>query len=144
MKIGRVFRRALEKALGRWKEGPTPPGRMEWALEEFRTQNPDAGGEQWLEVARVAVRDAYAEGFIRGLEIVVRDPHAFDADPLPEPPKEATLEELRTRFDRDRDPGDPCRGVPPEHRAMMLDLLAQSQGGAGGFRLVKLPGKEGE
>jgi hypothetical protein len=70
--LGRFLRRALERFLGLWREGPVTPSRFFEQVEDFRAFYPDATVDDWAGFAANLADNAYAAGYARGFEADLR------------------------------------------------------------------------
>lgn len=68
----RLLKRAVEKLLGQWDEGPEPPERFREAVMMFANDNPHATRREWMEFATYFAGETYRTGFVRGWEMDVR------------------------------------------------------------------------
>jgi hypothetical protein len=137
MKLGHRLRRKvrawLERASGRYYEGPTPPDRYAEQAKAFSLQVPSQ--EAWERFAARLAELAYREGYVRGIEHEVRMPgmvHMMGE-------REAMLEEERRHgwslaaraphlaaLLRAREPSDPLASIPDE-RARLEAFAAQGR-----------------
>lgn len=62
----------LEKAIGRYYEGPEPPGYIDRMVEQFAQDAPRATRGQWVAFALGLAQEAYRAGYTRGYEYVER------------------------------------------------------------------------
>ena len=136
MKLGRLRRKLrawLERASGRYYEGPTPPDRYSERAKVFSLQVPSQTA--WERFAGELAEVAYREGYVRGIEHEVRMPGMVRM--LGE--REARQEEERRHgwslsaraprlaaLLRDRDPADPLASIPDE-RARLEAFAAQGR-----------------
>lgn len=122
-RAGRWLVRQLERLLGRYYEGPTPPRRLAEEARLFRVMYPCAGPDEWEAFAARLAASSYRDGFVRGFEWNERDWSGPADDP--ERLAEATahdwsLAEADPRLENvlllGTDPGDPLAALPPLER----------------------------
>jgi len=95
--LTKIIRNVLEKAFGRFYEGPECPERIADEAVEFANRNPIATREDWVIFAQDLAREAYKSGWQRGFEHVER---------------------AETRFPwQEGMPDDIANGVDPDWRA---------------------------
>lgn len=70
--LGRFIKRAAEKYVNRYYEGPDPPERLRELVAIFVDQYPKAHREQWIEFASELADEAYRSGYARGYEYTER------------------------------------------------------------------------
>jgi hypothetical protein len=67
-RAGRLFRNLLERFLGRYYEGPTPPPRLGEEVALWFALNPDADHARVRGYVTALLDAAYRDGFVRGYE----------------------------------------------------------------------------
>lgn len=70
--LARLLHRALERLLGRWREGPRTPARLVLTVEDFAAYHPGATREEWMLFAAKSIDGAYRAGYARGFEADAR------------------------------------------------------------------------
>jgi len=78
------LRKAAEKYLERYKEGPEPPERLREMVVAFANTHPNATRMRWVEFAAEHAGEAYRSGYTRGYEYVERVPELWRPDIPPE------------------------------------------------------------
>lgn len=78
------LRKLAERYLDKYEEGPEPPDRIAFMVDEFMSLNPDATKYDWAKFAAVHAAQSYREGYVRGVEYVERDPDQWWPDPAPD------------------------------------------------------------
>jgi len=138
-RLRRFFRRLVDKAVGRFYEGPELPDRFVDEARLFLLFNPKATHLEWEQFAVELVASAYRAAYVRGLEAHLRST-------LPEPLQleseadrkrhEWSIKEHDEAFRaylEGKGEGDPFAGVPPHERAQLIDELGQV---IGDYRVV--------
>jgi hypothetical protein len=125
----------LEKALGRFYEGPEPPPRLTEELKLFRVMHPLATPAEWEAVAARLIVNAYRDGYVRGFEAMERDPSQrgeVEGALLLAQREDWSLAAADPRIARilatGRDDADPLAGVPPDEQHAFLEALARRYG----------------
>lgn len=77
-RFGKWLRRRLERWLGRYYEGPTPPDRLGELAIHWANANPEASRGEFVALAIQLAEESYMLGYTRGVEYVERDPTFFD------------------------------------------------------------------
>jgi hypothetical protein len=73
------WRRWLEKRHNRFYEGFEVPTRYHAEVEAFAAQGPHTR-QEWAHFAMVLAHRTYAEGWVRGMEYVERDPESWEPE----------------------------------------------------------------
>lgn len=79
------IRDTVERAFGRFYEGPTPPERLKRLVVVFGNKYRHATRNDWARFAMKHAEEAYKAGYVRGYEYTERDrewPHKFPPDLL--------------------------------------------------------------
>lgn len=145
-RIGARLRRWLERAAGRFYEGPEAPARYVEQAHAFALQSPPLC--EWERFAGELAEVAYREGYVRGVEHQVRTPGMIRMVGEAEARAE---EELRHGWSlaaraprladvlRATDPADPLSALPDDRgRMAALEAMGHHQG----FQVVYLNGDE--
>lgn len=84
MQLRVVLNHFLEKMLGRYREGPNPPSRLDVMVDVYAAGNPNATVGEWAAFAKELAGEAYRSGYQRGYEYIERDPESWMPDVPPE------------------------------------------------------------
>lgn len=143
-RLGRMFRNFVEKAIGRFYEGPSAPSRLSEQVVAFAAMNPKATREEWATFATKLAIGSYRDGFTRGFEWSERDLDQFSPG---SPERVAELEahefewhapaHLTSTELAERVEGEFYETLKTdEEKARFLDAQGRYQGG---FRVVLIP-----
>lgn len=130
---GRV-RELVDRTLDRWYEGPRPPSRIGAEVEAWLRMNPTATPQQVAAFAVAHSREAYQQGFLRGLEWRERGllkHEEADAARAEEEARHAWQPPGGGAYEQwmaGQDGHDPLAAYPPEERARVFDALGQAAG----------------
>lgn len=130
-RIGRALRATLERIIGRYYEGPEPPPRLAEEVVLFRAYNPHASQDAWAEFALRFARNAYRDGFVRGLEWQQRGWLEQQAESEEQRAERARhdwqLERTNAAFAAlkraGQDPRDPAFGLNPKAQQQYYQLV---------------------
>ncbi len=133
--VARFFRNLLEKALGRFYEGPEPPPRFREELALFRVMHPLATPAEVDAVVGRLIDNAYRSGYVRGNEAMERDP-SQRGEPVEEllcaQREDWSLAAADPRIARilatGRDDADPLAGVPVDEQVAFIEALGRRYG----------------
>lgn len=75
--LGKWLRRKVEKWAGTYYEGQKAPERLREQVIAFANMYPTATRGQFVEMAASLAEEAYAAGYLRGVEWAERDPEPF-------------------------------------------------------------------
>jgi hypothetical protein len=130
-RAGRFFRKLLERILGIFNEGPTPPRRISEEVRLYRALHPDATDEDWVQFATAIAENSYREAYIRGYEYAER----FWPGPTDDPDALLALQNeqvsladqhprLRMLIELGYDPADPFGGMSATDRRAAIEQIS--------------------
>lgn len=131
--LRKKVRDLVERAIGKYYEGPSVPVRLREQARLFAHAHPLATPEEWEEFAVSLADVAYRDGYVRGFEWSERSEDKPTED-------EQIAEAMRHDWSladaspqvreiiEHGDPNDPLWGVSPEHRAEFFDRLGEIYG----------------
>jgi hypothetical protein len=129
-RLGRWLLHIVERVIGRYYEGPTPPRHVREEVRLFRVVHPHATADQWEEFAAMMAENCYRSGFVRGYEWQERDWPGPEVEP--EQLAEATAHDwslaesdpdLAALLESGVNPEDPLAGVDADARARLYDAM---------------------
>ncbi len=82
--LGRAIRSFLERALGRFHEGPRLPKRFLEMTEDFAWRTPRPTHGEWVGFAVGLAASAYRDAYLRGFECSERYERPWSRSPSPE------------------------------------------------------------
>lgn len=144
-RVARWWRRLVDKARGRFYEGPEPPDRLGQMVSVFAAMYPRATVADWIQFASGHAEECYRSGFIRGVEYRTRS--QSDEEQMLElvtatsrgatwvdlAPSPAELEQVVA------DNADVWERLSPEEQALHLDTIGRVTGS--GMRVLHVPTK---
>ena len=120
--FARFIKRAIERSLGTFEEGPEPPFRLKQLVVEFVNANPRLTRAQVVEFGQRLVDSVYRAGYQRGWERTVRDPEAEWRRLPPELVADALDPDWQWRPALGDELANPADFVEDEYPAAPIDL----------------------